>query len=58
MFTFHSGNGSLIRYVYYATVTHMDPSALMAVKWFTVINIALSNLIGSPVQVRTNYLIH
>jgi hypothetical protein len=42
---------SMISYVYYATVTHADAaSALMTVKWFTVINITFSSLVGTPVQ--------
>jgi hypothetical protein len=42
-----------VRYVYYATVTHADAaSALMTVKWFTVINITFSSLVGTPVQVQ------
>lgn len=41
------------RYVYYVTVTHVDSvEMLMAVKWFTVINITFASLVGTPVQVR------
>jgi hypothetical protein len=42
---------SMISYVYYVTVTHVDSvEMLMAVKWFTVINITFASLVGTPVQ--------
>jgi hypothetical protein len=41
-------------YVFDVTVTHAgDSSALANVKWFVVITVILSSLVGSPVQVTT-----
>jgi hypothetical protein len=42
-------------YVYYLTITRYgDTSAIGGIKWFTVISISLSSLVGTPVQVRAH----
>jgi hypothetical protein len=39
-------------YVYYLTVTrYADETAIGGIKWFTVVSVILSSLVGTPVQV-------
>jgi hypothetical protein len=41
-------------YIYYLTVTrYADEAAISGIKWFTVVTVILSSMVGTPVQVST-----